>query len=522
MKLTILTFFLLFFAGFTSSAQLVVSAGADQSICLGESATLTGTFTGQGGADNLIFLWGVLSGDGNSISNNSSATTLVNPTVTTTYVFIVSSNNLSGSDTVTVFVGVPPLPVAGPDTTICGLEFVTSASNSGGLGTWISPTSAFTAANPNQASTTLTFNNSGNFTVIWQVNNNGCVQEDSFTITVLDAPVSVGNTEVQFCSLSGTLNFEELNYPFPVSFSWQNGNLGLNIDNILQLNSNVTALIEGSYPVILLQNATGTGCNVADSLLLSFIDHTPAILLTPSGSKELQICAGERFNLLAFGTGTRRFIPEGSAESIGNSQVVGSRESTGFLIMELNQGFCSSKDSVLVDTFIEAGIPPTIEIDYLCDGVRFLAFNPNLDAAETRWIVGTDTILDASIFERNFNETFTIGLLNREPNGCITFAQTTVNSGNLSENLPTTIPNVFTPNGDGVNDVFLISENLFLSGCGELFIYNRSGNLVFNTSAGNLAWDGFDFTGQRVPTGTYYYVLKLPTGNIKGTVALFR
>lgn len=68
------------------------------------------------------------------------------------------------------------------------------------------------------------------------------------------------------------------------------------------------------------------------------------------------------------------------------------------------------------------------------------------------------------------------------------------------------IPNVFTPNGDGVNDVFWISS----SGLEDyhIQIFNRWGNLIFETTATEIIWDGTTPTGKEVQAGTYYYVLK--------------
>ncbi|MBX3100892.1 MAG: gliding motility-associated C-terminal domain-containing protein [Bacteroidetes bacterium] len=68
------------------------------------------------------------------------------------------------------------------------------------------------------------------------------------------------------------------------------------------------------------------------------------------------------------------------------------------------------------------------------------------------------------------------------------------------------LPNVFTPNNDGINDYFGVDPNMFRSF--ELHIFNRWGALVFNTSTGsNKMWDGKDNNGKDVPEGTYVYKL---------------
>jgi len=74
---------------------------------------------------------------------------------------------------------------------------------------------------------------------------------------------------------------------------------------------------------------------------------------------------------------------------------------------------------------------------------------------------------------------------------------------NVSEGV--SVPNVFTPNYDGVNDAFYIANK----GITEysLKIFDRYGILEFETVSPNIAWDGTTPSGLPVITGTYFYVL---------------
>ncbi|MDO1499999.1 gliding motility-associated C-terminal domain-containing protein [Winogradskyella maritima] len=82
-----------------------------------------------------------------------------------------------------------------------------------------------------------------------------------------------------------------------------------------------------------------------------------------------------------------------------------------------------------------------------------------------------------------------------------------------TENCPPEIPEGFSPNGDSKNDTFNIRGlyDIFLEH--RLFIYNRYGTLIFEGD-NDLPWDGtinrgIDNKGNRVPVGTYYFVLNL-------------
>ena len=67
------------------------------------------------------------------------------------------------------------------------------------------------------------------------------------------------------------------------------------------------------------------------------------------------------------------------------------------------------------------------------------------------------------------------------------------------------ITNVFTPNGDGQNDLFLpISQGIDEY---ELLIYNRWGQLVVSIEQSNHGWDGRNSAGEMVQDGTYYFVI---------------
>ena len=85
-----------------------------------------------------------------------------------------------------------------------------------------------------------------------------------------------------------------------------------------------------------------------------------------------------------------------------------------------------------------------------------------------------------------------------------------------------TIPNAFTPNGDGINDLWDISALQAYPGC-TIAIYNRYGALVYNSVNYSKAWDG-TVNGKKLAAGTYYYVIDLKNGKkpLAGSVTILR
>lgn len=83
-----------------------------------------------------------------------------------------------------------------------------------------------------------------------------------------------------------------------------------------------------------------------------------------------------------------------------------------------------------------------------------------------------------------------------------------------TENCKPFIPQAFSPNNDGINDEFEISNLLNIYEDFELRIYSRHGDLIHIGYNKDGFWDGIAtrgllFTGKKVPQGTYYYVLIL-------------
>ena len=86
------------------------------------------------------------------------------------------------------------------------------------------------------------------------------------------------------------------------------------------------------------------------------------------------------------------------------------------------------------------------------------------------------------------------------------------------------VPNTFTPNGDGLNETFgAKGEGI---GWFDMQIYDRWGNLIFQTSNSNQQWDG-TYKKEQAPEGAYVYKIFARgvyegSKSIDGTVTLLR
>jgi len=110
-----------------------------------------------------------------------------------------------------------------------------------------------------------------------------------------------------------------------------------------------------------------------------------------------------------------------------------------------------------------------------------------------------------------------------DDNGCTASAQVTLDIS--PDCLLYSIPDAFTPNGDGKNDIFRVKTGDDPRGF-SLIVFNRNGAKVFETSNVAAGWDGM-IGGNSAPTGAYVYVLQATTSagilvRKQGTLLLVR
>jgi gliding motility-associated-like protein/uncharacterized repeat protein (TIGR01451 family) len=169
------------------------------------------------------------------------------------------------------------------------------------------------------------------------------------------------------------------------------------------------------------------------------------------------------------------------------------------------------------------------------------------DVLQTGYTYVSSTVT-AGTFDAT-NGVWTIGNLNNGASAILTVTATVNSTGNYVntaiiygnevdplmanntssiEPIPTDffIPEGFSPNGDGINDLFVIRGILNYPN-NTFVIFNRWGNKVFETTHYQNTWNGTSTMGLRVggdelPVGTFFYVLDLGDGSpiFKGTIYL--
>jgi len=122
------------------------------------------------------------------------------------------------------------------------------------------------------------------------------------------------------------------------------------------------------------------------------------------------------------------------------------------------------------------------------------------------WVFGDGTTGTGTNPTHTYNTagTYTAIVTVSNASGCSTNDTVVINVRDLPSDV--FIPNVFTPNGDGVNDTFYIPSKGIIEF--DMKIYDRWGILLFESTSSIKGWDGKTKNGNNVSDGTYYYLIE--------------
>lgn len=199
---------------------------------------------------------------------------------------------------------------------------------------------------------------------------------------------------------------------------------------------------------------------------------------------------------------------------------------SGWYYFTVIDDVCQAEDSV----FIDMNNPPSADFSLVADGfcnpVTVNFTNESQNAVNYTWIFGDGTPnSNATDVTHVFTSTSVMYLVASDAGGCSDTASAQIDvlicgctdptalnynpgaqadDGSCVYPLPVVVaPNVFTPNGDNVNDLFSLNaintENI------KLVITNRWGNVMYEGDGANPAWDGTSQAGQKAASGVYFY-----------------
>ena len=275
---------------------------------------------------------------------------------------------------------------------------------------------------------------------------------------------------------------------------------------------NVNYKDSGLYTVLI---KTDAGCSRIDSFTVTVFPGTKAIV--GAGGN---ICEGTTLALSASGGVSYRWIPAlGLSDSSAANPIASPVDTTTYKVIVTNQYGCKDSGLVLINVFkkliVNAGPDKAIfEGDTTTLNGSIIG-----TAASINWIPNTNiqngnsiTPVVDPVDNTNYTLSAASGL------GCP--VESDVVFVRVYKKLK--IPNIFSPNGDGINDTWVITS-LETYPLATVNVFSRSGQKVFEAKSIEKIWDG-TFNGKPLPVGTYYYVINQHIGTppVSGWIVILR
>ncbi len=486
-----------------------VNAGNDAAVCAGASTPIGGTPTGPSGSS---FNWS----PGTGLSNSTVANPVAQPTTTTTYAVVVTdANQCVNTDSVVVTVNPLPALDAGADTSFCLNGSVQLGATGVGQFTW-SPATGLSATNvadpvASPASTTT-------YTVTLQDANN-CVSTDALTVTVNGLPTADAGADLWVCP-----GFDvQLQGAGGGAYAWAPANT-LNDPTISDPQASPL-----STTIYVLTVTDGNGCTDTDDMTVTVNDDPPI-----DAGQDQSICAGQQVQLggnpTSIGSSTYLWSPgAGLNDPTSANPTAAPLVSTQYTLVVTNDTCTSSQ---VVNVTLQGIADPafSVRLEPNCDGLRAFFTDESSGASQWAWDFGDGGTSSEQYPQHEFayDAALSVTLTVTDVFGCSDDTTQVFPASSFPALTEMDVPNVFSPNGDGKNDLFTVGQHdgqvpeVVLGGCARLLVYNRWGQKVFESLGNNLAWDGRTVAGVLCETGTYFYVLTVKDMEFKGTVQLMR
>ncbi len=280
--------------------------------------------------------------------------------------------------------------------------------------------------------------------------------------------------------------------------------------------------LAGTHTIRLIVQETGLSCTDTAYGII-YVDSTPHIVLIADRDT---VCNGERINFsldyLHTATQITWDFGDGSTHGGLDSATYHSYDNPGTYTVGVKGDYpvCNSvtdKIKVLVKPYPIVNLGPDTSLCLngapfsLLDTINII--NPNI---KWKWNTGDTTAILKIVHPGSYS-------VEADLDGCKTTDEVVIKKDCYAD-----IPNVFTPNGDGVNDYFFprqfLSEGVIAF---RLNIFNRWGEKVYETARNDgRGWDG-KLNGKDQPVGVYIYIIDVTYKNkasehYEGNVTIMR
>ena len=496
--------------------------GGPTSVCVGSTGNI---YTTTAGMSN--YLWTVSAGGtitaGGGTGHNTVTVTWTTTGAKTVTINYTNGNGCTATSPTTYNVTVNPLPVptiTGP-TGVCdgAVEnvYTTGAGMSNYLWTVSAGGTITAGGGTGHHTVTVTWTTTGAKTVtVNYTNGNGCkaTNPTTYIVTVNTLTVATASNNGPVCAGSAvSLTGGPAGMPI---YSWTGPNGFTSSLQNPSVSENITIAMAGIYNLTV---TNASGCTSTASTTVT-VNALPVAMASNNGP----VCIGNVLSLTGGPAAMTTYAwtgPNGFTSSSQN-QLVSDKaafEMAGdYILTATSAGGCTSvaTTEVTVNETPIAIAGPDQELTFVFETQMAAELSPP-ETGEWTLISGSGHISTIHSPTTRLTELSTgenIFLWKVQNGSCKATDEVKITVYDLFT------PSVITPDGDGKNDYFKISENI---GKVELIIINRWGNEEYSNSNYLNDWDGRNNSGAELPYDTYFFILKLEKGKIKrGSVLILR
>ncbi|MEM8908362.1 MAG: PKD domain-containing protein, partial [Bacteroidota bacterium] len=410
-------------------------------------------------------------------------------------VYVVEVTNAAGCvarDSVRIDVVDAFQPIAGADRTICQGDSLQLQVDVGSEWVWLNPDQLTCAFCPDP----IAFPDTSRIYTIEALTDIGCLIQDSILIEVLMSTAVDAGTDLALCEGDSIA----LNGEGNGVLSWTPEG-SLNNPNLA--NPIAQPLVSTTYTL----RVTNDLCELSDSVRVEVLNQTEI-----EGLDEM-ICQGDTVALNF--VGAANVLDWSPTDRISDPQALGplvwpDTTTTYTLIGQLSTCL---PDTTQLTIWVDALPGVSISTVYPFFPGQIIQLNPRIDDDRPyrfEWMP-MDSLSCGDcpnpLVRADTSRAYTL-LVSEETTGCVTTLDTRLEPLAACPEDLIYIPNAFSPNDDGENDVLRMYSNAF-ERISTFKVFNRWGALVFETSDIREEWNG-QIGNKNLPAGVYIYFLEAP------------
>lgn len=412
----------------------------------------------------------------------------------------------AGSDTLNVtFIQVPSIVAMEGDTVCTDALTQLTATGTSSVWYWLPP---YAVSNPS-ISDPYAITDTSRWYFVAGLPDGRCPASDSVYIGVWPKPHIVVSNDTIVCKYDTLM----LHVSGGNQYVWEPQTLFTNPEASVQ---NIGIYQDNLITVFITDT---NQCTYSESIAINVY---PSII--PNLQTSYTLCLGDTVQLIANAGMYYLWYPplELSSDTI-SSPLCFATSNRNYILTITDSNSCS------IDTTVQVYVYPKPEASYslltplaTCSGMQYQTINNSQSGQSYTWFVNGITYSSSEnpLLILPFGQDSYVNLQVLNNWGCADSFLQQITVQDLIQLLGITLPNVMTPNDDGLNDALNFGIPDGMLSCTHVYVYNRWGKLVYQGTHGQSIFSGLSSEGKKLQTGVYFYTVQIADLTYSGHVTI--